>query len=390
MGARIAATPLPDELLDLARSQREQVPELSSQLVRLLAEKTECYRRVARDFPEELRKVCEVHLYGAFSSFIEHREVELDNALKTGRAQARIGITLPDALRAYRLAGTFVYEVLVERSSRPNSLSPEQMLQASTMVWRIIDAYSEALTTAYREVEADRGRLDDKARSALMDGILEGRIAQRPDLEDAAGVLGLPSSGKLVVIVADDSSVVDAIGSRAVWRRRVHSAGVDMNVGIMAVGAGLDALREVLATTHGVVGVSTPFTDLTEVPTALHRARIARRSLPHGANGVVVFGDLPVATMVAGAPALAAELAHELLSGVLALPPAEREILLRTLEAWYEQDGSAKNAGKTLYVHPNTVRYRIRRIEDLTGRDLNRPVCVAELYLALQAVRLGL
>jgi DNA-binding PucR family transcriptional regulator len=163
-----------------------------------------------------------------------------------------------------------------------------------------------------------------------------------------------------------------------------------MNVGIMAMGAGLDALREVLATTHGVVGVSIPFTDLTEVPTALHRARIARRSLPHGASGVVVFGDLPVATMVAGAPALAAELAHELLSGVLALPPAEREILLRTLEAWYEQDGSAKNAGKNLYVHPNTVRYRIRRIEDLTGRDLNRPVCVAELYLALQAVRLGL
>lgn len=390
MGARIVATPLPDELLDLARSQRAQVPELSSQLATLLSEKTECYRRVARDHPEELRRVCEAHLDGAFSSFIEHREVELGNALKTGRAQARIGIALPDALRAYRLAGTFIYEILVERSSRPHSVSPEQMLQASTMVWRIIDAYSEALTTAYREVEAERGRLDDNARSALMDGILEGRIAQRPDLEDAAGVLGLPTSGKLVVIVADDSSVVDAIGSRAVWRRRVHSAGVDMNIGIMAVGAGLEALRDVLATTHGVVGVSTPFTDLTEVPAALQRARIARRSIPHGADGVVVFGDLPVATLVAGAPALAGELAHELLAGVLALPPAEREILLRTLEAWYEQDGSAKNAGKNLYVHPNTVRYRIRRIEDLTGSDLNRPVCVAELYLALQAIRLGL
>ena len=65
-------------------------------------------------------------------------------------------------------------------------------------------------------------------------------------------------------------------------------------------------------------------------------------------------------------------------------------LLLRTLEAWYEEDGSAKNAGKVLYLHPNTVRYRIRRIEDLTGHDLNRPKCVAEVYLALQAVRLGL
>ncbi|MFC0114713.1 PucR family transcriptional regulator [Kibdelosporangium aridum] len=392
MGTRIVATPpLPEELLDLARAQRAQVPELSARLVDLLREKTECYRRVADEYPEELRKVCEAHLDGAFTSFIECREVELDNALKTGRAQARIGITLPDALRAYRLAGTFVYEMLIERGGpHTHGVTPERMLQASTTVWKIIDAYSEALTTAYREVEAERGRLDEQAKSALMDGLLEGRIAQRPDLEDAAGVLGLPTSGKLVVIVADDASVVDAIGSRAVWRRRVHSSGVDMNVGIMPVGAGLDALREVLTTTSGVVGVSTPFADLTEVPTALHRARIARRSLPHGANGVVVFGDLPVAALVAGAPALAAELAHEMLAGVLALPPAEREILLTTLETWYDHGGSAKIAAKNLYVHPNTVRYRIRRIEDLTGRDLNHPKCVAELYMALQAVRLGL
>jgi hypothetical protein len=383
-------SPLPEELVELARSQRAQVPELSVQLVKLLADRTECYRRVARDYPEELRRVCEVHLDCALHSFIESREVELHNALKTGRAQARIGITLPDALRAYRLAGTFVYESLVEHAIPPGGIPPEQMLQASTMVWRIIDAYSEALATAYREVEAEHGRIDDKARSALMDGLLEGRIAQRPDLEDAAGVLGLPAAGNLVVVVADDAGVVDTTGSRAVWRRRVHANGVDMNIGIMAVGSGLDALREILAKTPGVVGVSPPFTDLTEVPTALHRARIARRSLPPGANGVVMFGELPVAALVAGAPALAGELAHELLAGVLALPPVEQEILLTTLEAWYAEGGSAKNAGKHLYVHPNTVRYRIRRIEDLTGRDLDHPRCVAELYMALQAVRLGL
>jgi hypothetical protein len=380
MSARIAASPLPEELLELARAQRAQVPELSLQLVELLRDKAECYRRVARDYPDELRRVCEVHLECAFSSFIERRDVELVNALRTGRAQARIGITLPDALRAYRLAGTFVYESLVA----PKRVPPEQMLQASTMVWRIIDAYSEALTTAYREVESERGQLDSHARSVLLDGLLEGRIMSRPDLEDAANVLGLPSSGKLVVIVADDPAVVDAAGPRAVWRSQ------ETNVGIAPVGSGLAALRESLAAAHGVVGVSTPFADLGEVPNALHRARIARRSLPDGASGVVVFGDQPVAALVAGAPTLSAELAQVLLAGVLALPLAEREILLSTLEAWYAQGGSAKNAGKNLYVHPNTVRYRLRRIEDLTGRDLDRPQAVAELYMALQAVRLGL
>jgi DNA-binding PucR family transcriptional regulator len=370
MGARMVVTPLPEELLTLARSQRAQVRQLSVQLVDLLSAKTECYRRVAREYPDELRLVCEKQLDHALGSLVEYRDVELSGALKTGRAQARIGIALPDALRAYRLAGTFMYELFVSRGV----FTPEQMLQASTTVWRIIDAYSEAVTTAYREVEG----LD---RSVLLDGVLEGRLA---DLEDASRVLALPAPAGLAVVVADDPEVTHVLGPRAIWRRKADV------VAIVAVASGLAELRETLATARGVVGVSTLFTDLTEVPNALHRARIARRSLPRGSQGVVVFGDFPVAALAAGAPALAGELALQLLSGVLALPPVEREILLRTLDAWYAEGGSAKNAGKILYVHPNTVRYRIRRIEDLTGRDLDRPACVAELYLALQAVRLGL
>jgi hypothetical protein len=364
MGARMVATPLPEELLALARSQRARVKQLSAQLVDLLSTRTECYRRVARDYPDELRLVCEKHLHTALDSLIEARDVELSGVLRTGRTQARIGITLPDALRGYRLAGTYMYELLVSGGV----FTAEQMLQTSTTVWRIIDAFSEALTTAYREVDG----LD---RSALLDRILDGRLA---DVEEATRVLGLPTPTKLVVLVSDEPSVAEVLGTQAVWRR---------NVAIVAMG--LDLVRQTLAGTPGVVGVSTPFTDLTEVPTALHRARIARRCIPHDASGVVVFGDLPVAALVAGSPALAGELAQELFSRLLSLPQAEKEILLSTLEAWYTEGGSAKNAGKILYVHPNTVRYRMRRIEELTGRDLDRPQSIAELYLALQAVRLG-
>ncbi|MET0135656.1 MAG: helix-turn-helix domain-containing protein [Kibdelosporangium sp.] len=375
MSARIAATwPLPEELVALAVAQRAQVPQLSVQLVELLRDKTDCYRRVARDYPEELRRVCEVHLESALSSLIESRDVDLVSVLRTGRAQARIGIALPDALRAYRLAGTFVYESLLA----PHRVTPEQMLQASTLVWRVIDTFSEALATAYREVETERGRLGSKVRSELLDAVLEGRTTARVDPED----LGLPQATRLVVIVSDDPGVVDAVGAGALWRRR------EINVGIAPVGPGLKALQD--AVIRGVVGVSAPFTDLSEVPNALHRAKIARRSRPQGAGGVVMFGDLPVATLVASTPALAGELAQVVFAGVLALPLAEREVLLTTLEAWYAVGGSAKDAGKSLYVHPNTVRYRLRRLEDLTGRDLDRPQGVAELYLALQAVRLGL
>jgi DNA-binding PucR family transcriptional regulator len=40
-----------------------------------------------------------------------------------------------------------------------------------------------------------------------------------------------------------------------------------------------------------------------------------------------------------------------------------------------------------LCCHPNTVRYRLRRIEQRTGRSLSRPRDVAELCLALEVYR---
>ncbi|NED85157.1 PucR family transcriptional regulator, partial [Streptomyces sp. SID11233] len=45
-------------------------------------------------------------------------------------------------------------------------------------------------------------------------------------------------------------------------------------------------------------------------------------------------------------------------------------------------------AGRLLYCHANTVRYRLRKVEALTGRSLSAPQTVAELGLAVRAVRL--
>jgi DNA-binding PucR family transcriptional regulator len=40
-----------------------------------------------------------------------------------------------------------------------------------------------------------------------------------------------------------------------------------------------------------------------------------------------------------------------------------------------------------LFCHPNTVRYRLRRVEELTGRSVDAPRAAAELAVALQALR---
>jgi purine catabolism regulator len=58
--------------------------------------------------------------------------------------------------------------------------------------------------------------------------------------------------------------------------------------------------------------------------------------------------------------------------------------LIRSLEAYIEQNGQWERAAKRLYCHRHTLRYRIRRVEELTGRDLSSARDRIEFWLALR------
>jgi purine catabolism regulator len=59
--------------------------------------------------------------------------------------------------------------------------------------------------------------------------------------------------------------------------------------------------------------------------------------------------------------------------------------LLRSLEAFIERNGQWERAARDLYCHRHTLRYRIKRVEELTGRDLGQAQDRIELWLALRA-----
>ncbi len=59
--------------------------------------------------------------------------------------------------------------------------------------------------------------------------------------------------------------------------------------------------------------------------------------------------------------------------------------LLRSLEAFIEQNGQWERAARQVYCHRHTLRYRMRRVEELTGRDLSRAHDRIEFWLALRA-----
>ncbi|HSK50327.1 MAG TPA: helix-turn-helix domain-containing protein, partial [Solirubrobacterales bacterium] len=59
--------------------------------------------------------------------------------------------------------------------------------------------------------------------------------------------------------------------------------------------------------------------------------------------------------------------------------------LLRSLEAFIEQNGQWERAAREVFCHRHTLRYRMRKVEELTGRDLGRAHDRIEFWLALRA-----
>ena len=137
-------------------------------------------------------------------------------------------------------------------------------------------------------------------------------------------------------------------------------------------------------------GVSPPYRSLADTPRALRLAQAALSGPPSpDKTELRVFDDSPLAALMVCEPAEGHRLANEVLGPVLGLPPEDRTMLLDTLSAYLDHAGSAERAAEALYCHPNTVRYRLRRLQELTGRSLSDPRSLAELAAAAYALSLG-
>ena len=53
--------------------------------------------------------------------------------------------------------------------------------------------------------------------------------------------------------------------------------------------------------------------------------------------------------------------------------------------AYFDHDLDVPAAAAELHLHPNSLRYRLTRIEEVLGRSLKRPATIAELHIALLA-----
>jgi DNA-binding PucR family transcriptional regulator len=105
--------------------------------------------------------------------------------------------------------------------------------------------------------------------------------------------------------------------------------------------------------------------------------------VPPGAKVAVFDGSL-LATAAVSAPSVMVKSAAAALDGFGDLSDEDRELLFETFRVWVDNDASVRTSASVLFCHPNTVRKRLRRIEQRAGRSLSRPRDVIELSLALE------
>ncbi|NKQ59291.1 PucR family transcriptional regulator [Amycolatopsis sp. K13G38] len=130
------------------------------------------------------------------------------------------------------------------------------------------------------------------------------------------------------------------------------------------------------------------------LPGAAQSLRWARRTVELATRGIIEAGPVTRATdhletlWLLSDEFLIRELIRRHLAPLRDLTDKQRSRLSQTLLAWLRTSGTAPEIAGQLGVHPQTVRYRMRQLEDLFGERLDDPETRSELEIALRARQL--
>ena len=396
-GDRRGAAPDP-HIVELGKLMLARAPKLGKAMADLLCRQIDAYRDGSVVTKDQVAESCVANVTFIFDSLAGDADVDVSPAEQTGTTRALAGVPLPAVMTAYRIGFRFMWEETIA-AARAAAIPTDSILDATARVFLAQDTFTQAMSAAYRQQLTAQILEREEERSALVEALLSHRITDSQSLWEAADLLRLPTSGPYVVVAAE----LPAIGKlglptienklavrdiRSAWRLLP-----DLQVGIVHLRghAAPDTLGHAgRGTRHAAtarVGISPPFDELAETSDALRFARLAVTGKPLADSLVAVFDDTPLAVAAVSAPEVMTKIRSSVLGRLNALPDEERIVLLDTFQAWVEAGGSANDTAAKIYCHPNTVRHRLHRIEELTGRSLSRPKDLAELCLAFEVER---
>ncbi|MEW2403254.1 PucR family transcriptional regulator [Streptomyces sp. NPDC046862] len=249
--------------------------------------------------------------------------------------------------------------------------------------FRMILAESSSVSQPFG---ADASLVTGKPLPADTDGAPLGQLAEV--VEGAAAragesVLVVPDGERLVMLAGDGGAAVAACGEFVLGLEAARAAAAMSEAGVAGVSGGSGGSgRE---DDELVVGLSAPAGPIA-ASAAYKQAEQALSVARRRGRSFVEHEELAAGSVV---PLLADDAVRAFADGLLrALREHDatgRGDLVASLRAWLSRHGQWDAAAADLGVHRHTLRYRMRRVEEILGRSLDDPDVRMELWLALKA-----
>jgi hypothetical protein len=357
---------------------------------------------------DEIRALARRHL-DAFVASVRAGAAPSDAMLAAARERAvqraREMVPLSALVQSYLIAQRVISAAIV-READTDAASRDAALALTAMTFDYNIAVTAAMAEAYLEVvQGDLAELDS-ARRGLIDALLTGDPERRSALARRAIGLGFDAGRDVVAVVAvvvlhdeqDPTGPTPRWAARAIARcsgRPERAAFVVSRerdlIAVLDAGGGhppqlvLERAAAAIEQAHAAAlraGVGTPFSGLDAFPASYreaHRAlrhTSAARPLVFGPHDVTLFDEL-TSSVREDAGTLIPEATRRLLAD-----GATRD----TVEAFFASDLQVSAAAKALALHPNSLRYRLGRIAELTGRDPRRLADLLELITAARLI----
>jgi hypothetical protein len=301
-----------------------------------------------------------------------------------GRGELRQGRTLDALQSAYRVGARVAWR-RIARTARGAGADPEVLSLLAESIFAYIEELSADSVEGYAEarslVESERRR----RRRALVALLLRDPPADAADLRAAAATAEWRVPRSLAPLACAEGQIELLAGRLPVDTLAAPVDGLGCLVISDPEGPGRPA--EIDAAVRDTPAAVGPAAAPAALSSAWSLAQAAWRAIEAGAvkaDGPVRVDDALTPLLLFQGRTLVDRLAARRLGALAGLSPKARLRMEQTALAYVQLGGNAAAMARALDVHPQTARYRLARLRELVGDELDDPDARLELELALR------
>ncbi|MFC8228867.1 PucR family transcriptional regulator [Streptomyces sp. NPDC057287] len=283
--------------------------------------------------------------------------------------RAAKGLPLDILAVGYQLGSRELLTLLDEIAAEVG-LSPDLLLAAHDSTWEFSNEACAVFARVQHDLALERAHFDAERRSAFANGVLSGTLPGERIQRDAH-LFGLSPQTHHVALAARAGTTEDADSVRRTIASALRVPADRLLLAQVGAVLGIVAPKSPEEVTEHLVAVCPPL-PLDQLHTGFQEAVLALETARRFAmSGLVRLSGLGPRPLVLADARVAEGLCARHLAALDATGRSSGEIE-ETTRAYLECDQDVREVAQRLSVHPNTVRYRVNRFQELTGLDLHR------------------